>query len=430
MFASRPLPITLTLALLWMLANPCGGQSPPPSEPAPVSAPGDEAAPSPAPPDIDAILAEMSPEERQLAEAARERYDEAKQTLQAVMVKLRVTHIRFVNQTDPPRRLRREFLETRWAATEALTEQLRAANGLLRYLPVPEAAQFMATEVERRVNTDWLDADTYEAASVLLQLQVQTLSLLHGAARSALVTGQFEMTQKLYDLLKPEYYEDVDRRLIGSLEPLQAMFEREEALLAKVADVELPRVRFETTRGPFTIELFTDTVPRTCAHFLALVEEGFYDDLDFGQVTDHLLALSGDPVGDGRGNAGRFVRDENPGAGHQPWRGAVVLAKLPTGEGRFLTHSASSQFAIPLLPLAGEGFDQAVIGQVIEGMGNISMLRRVDPSEEKKSKVVVPPDRILSATITRPPASPLPEPDYLTPQELAQTIRQALTVTP
>ena len=77
---------------------------------------------------------------------------------------------------------------------------------------------------------------------------------------------------------------------------------------------------------------------------------------------------------------------KTPGAGHQPWRGSIVLAKLPTGEGRFLPHSASSQIAIPLLPLVGDNFDQVVIGWVIEGMGNVSMLRRVDPTAEKKSK--------------------------------------------
>jgi len=38
-----------------------------------------------------------------------------------------------------------------------------------------------------------------------------------------------------------------------------------------------PRVRFQTSRGDFVLELTTDLTPTTCNHFLRLVDEGFFD---------------------------------------------------------------------------------------------------------------------------------------------------------
>ena len=131
----------------------------------------------------------MTQPERDAALASQQRYEEAKTRLRDALRDLRICHIRFVNQTNPPRPLRRQFLELRWAATDALSEQLRSANELLRYLPVSEAAQLMATEVQRRVATDWLDEDTYDASSLLLQLNQQELSLFQASARSAVVLG-------------------------------------------------------------------------------------------------------------------------------------------------------------------------------------------------------------------------------------------------
>ena len=42
------------------------------------------------------------------------------------------------------------------------------------------------------------------------------------------------MAKKIYDLLKPEYYEEVDHRLVATLQPMQQMFAAEEALLSEL----------------------------------------------------------------------------------------------------------------------------------------------------------------------------------------------------
>jgi peptidylprolyl isomerase len=154
------------------------------------------------------------------------------------------------------------------------------------------------------------------------------------------------------------------------------------------------------------------------SHFIRLVEDGFYNGLDFFQVIDHLLALTGDPGGTGTGNCGQFLRDEHgrPGA-RKGLRGSLVMAKIPMPDdsGNFIPNSASSQFAILLLPILTASEQQTIFGTVIEGMDVVSRLRRVDPhKEKKKGAIVYPPDSIIEAKVIRRPEI-LPEPEYVRP---------------
>ena len=191
---------------------------------------------------------------------------------------------------------------------------------------------------------------------------------------------------------------------------------------------ELPRVLLKTTRGDAVLELFIDSAPSATSQFIRLVEEGFYDDLDFHEVVDHLLALTGDKSGDGRGNTGEFLLDEHEREdARKAFRGSLVMAKLPIGEsGEFVPNSASCQFAILFLPALNVSQNQTVFGRVIEGMDAISSLRRANPAEtDKKKKVIVPPDRILSAEVIRRPEV-LPEPEFLDLKEAFQQAQQQL----
>jgi peptidylprolyl isomerase len=193
------------------------------------------------------------------------------------------------------------------------------------------------------------------------------------------------------------------------------------------AQSELPRVRLRTTRGDITVELFLKEAPSTVSHFLKLVEQDFYDGLDFYQVLDHLLALTGDPLGDGSGNSGEYLADEHdrPDARH-PLRGSLVMAKIPDGPNSYIPNSASSQFCILFLPIPRITEQQTVFGRVIEGMDVACSFRRVDPNEEKQEGMPsLPPDRILSADVIRRPES-LPEPVYVEPPEILAAEQQRL----
>jgi peptidylprolyl isomerase len=228
------------------------------------------------------------------------------------------------------------------------------------------------------------------------------------AARSAFVDGEFDEVLTYYRTFVeengPEKLDDVDKKLAAYLEILPDRWEEE--LRAREADAaadDLPRVLLETTAGPVVLELFENSAPNTVANFIRLVEDGFYDGLDFHQVIDNMLAMTGDPAGNGSGTSGRFIRDEHDRPGSRRiFRGSLVMAKVPANEsGDFAPDSASSQFLIAMMPMVPKDDAQTVFGRVIEGMDIVSSFRRVDPSKKKEGQIALPPDRIESATVIR-----------------------------
>src|SRR5437762_612624 len=57
-----------------------------------------------------------------------------------------------------------------------------------------------------------------------------------------------------------------------------------------------PRIQFETTKGSFTAELYTD-VPASTQNFVELVSSGFYDGLTFHRYVPGFVIQGGDPKG-------------------------------------------------------------------------------------------------------------------------------------
>lgn len=67
-------------------------------------------------------------------------------------------------------------------------------------------------------------------------------------------------------------------------------------LTAKAPDVF--RARFDTTKGPFVIEVHRDWAPKGADRFYNLVKNGYYDDVRFFRVISGFMAqfgISGDP---------------------------------------------------------------------------------------------------------------------------------------
>src|ERR1041384_6031237 len=67
-----------------------------------------------------------------------------------------------------------------------------------------------------------------------------------------------------------------------------------------------PRVKFETTQGEFTAEIFSD-VPVTSKNFVDLVSSGFYDGLIFHRYVAGFVIQGGDPTGTGGGGSGKNI---------------------------------------------------------------------------------------------------------------------------
>lgn len=74
--------------------------------------------------------------------------------------------------------------------------------------------------------------------------------------------------------------------------PLSFLFA---TLLAACSDSsDSPYVEFQTTEGTFVVQLYKET-PQHRDHFIALVKDGFYDDLLFHRVERGYIMQTGDP---------------------------------------------------------------------------------------------------------------------------------------
>jgi cyclophilin family peptidyl-prolyl cis-trans isomerase len=121
------------------------------------------------------------------------------------------------------------------------------------------------------------------------------------------------------------------------------------------------KVKFTTTLGEFTAELFEDKAPKTAGNFLDLVKKGFYDGIIFHRVIDDFMIQGGDPTGTGMGGPGYEIADEfGPGLAHDR-EGILSMANAGPNTG-------GSQFFITLVPTPWLDGHHAIFGQIVEGM--------------------------------------------------------------
>ena len=135
---------------------------------------------------------------------------------------------------------------------------------------------------------------------------------------------------------------------------------------AQVTDEHAPatfRARFETSQGPFVIEVHRDWAPRGADRFYTLVKRGFYNDARFFRVLSGFMAqfgLSGDPKLQGEYAAANLLDEP---ATQSNLRGFVSFAKESAPNTRytmvFINYKDNSY-------LDADGF--APFGQIVSGM--------------------------------------------------------------
>jgi peptidyl-prolyl cis-trans isomerase B (cyclophilin B) len=128
-----------------------------------------------------------------------------------------------------------------------------------------------------------------------------------------------------------------------------------------------PQVKFETTQGTFTVELFSD-VPITTKNFTDLVTRGFYNGLVFHRYVPSFVIQGGDPTGTGMGGSGKTIPLEI--TKHQHVKGALGMARSQD------PNSASSQFYICLADVHNLDGSYCVFGQVVGGMDTVLKLQK------------------------------------------------------
>jgi peptidyl-prolyl cis-trans isomerase B (cyclophilin B) len=103
-------------------------------------------------------------------------------------------------------------------------------------------------------------------------------------------------------------------------------------------------VSIVTNRGNIELELYPQHAPKAVNNFVFLVEQGFYDGVQFHRVIADFMVQTGDPTGTGRGGPGyRFV-DECKGNPLKHERCVISMANAgpnTNGSQFFITHVAT-----------------------------------------------------------------------------------------
>lgn len=158
------------------------------------------------------------------------------------------------------------------------------------------------------------------------------------------------------------------------------------------------KAKVATTMGAFTIELFAKDAPKTVNNFVALSQDGYYNDILFHRVVPNFVIQSGDPTGTGSGGPGYAIEDELDN-GHDYEDGIVAMAN--TG----MPNSGGSQFFI-CTGSDCENLNQypnySIFGKVTEGLDVVHAIGDVKLKQSEttgETSVPVSPVKIKSIVI-------------------------------
>ncbi len=139
-----------------------------------------------------------------------------------------------------------------------------------------------------------------------------------------------------------------------------------------------PIVNIETEMGTIKLELWPDVAHNHVLNFLELVNSGFYTGLTFHRVIKGFMIQTGDPNGDGTGNAGYIIPEEFSNMPHNP--GTLSMARGHD------YNSASCQFFICLARRPDLDGQYTVFGRTIEGLDVVQKIGKVETDKKGKPK--------------------------------------------
>ena len=156
-------------------------------------------------------------------------------------------------------------------------------------------------------------------------------------------------------------------------------------------------IRFETTLGSFTVELFEKEAPISAKNFLDYAEAGHFDGTVFHRVIPGFVIQGGGMTADMRQKETRAPIRNEADNGLKNRRGTLSMARTND------PHSATSQFFVNLVDNAfldpgrgGAGY--AVFGCVTEGMDVVDKIAAVKTgSKGGHQDVPVTPVEVTSA---------------------------------
>ncbi len=186
------------------------------------------------------------------------------------------------------------------------------------------------------------------------------------------------------------------------------------AAMAAPSAAANPRVRFETSKGAFVVELDQAKAPITVGNFLEYVRSGYYDGTIFHRIIPGFMVQGGGFTADMQQKAGRepIVNESANGLANK--RGTIAMARTSD------PNSASSQFFVNLVDngfldkaSASDGVGYCVFGKVVDGIGVIDAIAKVQTGKVGPYEgVPLQPVVIKKASVVAekaPAKSPVPQ---------------------
>jgi cyclophilin family peptidyl-prolyl cis-trans isomerase len=141
-------------------------------------------------------------------------------------------------------------------------------------------------------------------------------------------------------------------------------------------------IRFETTLGDFTIELFEKEAPETVVNFLRYVDDGFFDGTIFHRIVPGFVIQGGGFTEDMSQKRTLPPVKNEADNGLKNDRGTLSMARTND------IHSATSQFFVNLkdnefLDHKRGNFGYAVFARVTEGMDVIDKIAAVQTGRRR-----------------------------------------------
>jgi len=282
------------------------------------------------------------------------------------------------------------------AEAQTLIPQLRQ-SAMTAYTEAPNKDRAV-TRLLFSMAQDNVKRDDYEPALELTRLladnECDEQGLYNMAGIAAFCTNDYDQAEAYFNRAREN--DTLDDQGLGLAENLadykRFWAEESERREAEAAADDLPRVKFETTRGEIVLELFENEAPQTVGNFVSLVESGFYNGLVFHRVLNGFMAQGGCPKGTGNGGPDYeiYCECDQPEA-RTHFRGSLSMAHAGRNTG-------GSQFFLTFVPTPNLNGEHTVFGRVIDGLNVLALINRVNPESFTPQP---PPDKILSATVLR-----------------------------
>ena len=162
------------------------------------------------------------------------------------------------------------------------------------------------------------------------------------------------------------------------------------------------RVKFQTSLGDFTVEVYADKAPKTVANFLQYVGDKQYDGTIFHRVIGNFMIQGGGFDVSMREKPVRAPIPLEARNGLRNDRGTIAMARTS------IPDSATAQFFINVVnndslnAPSPDGYGYAVFGKVVAGMETVDKIRAVQTGNRGMyQNVPNTPVTIVSATLEK-----------------------------